>query len=83
MTTQAVAAKIAFGGVVPVLRVRDVSASLDHYTKTLGFSVSFRYPDFASISRGQVGLIGCAVIPPFSSEKYWTSTIFSIGTISR
>ena len=56
MATQAVAAKIAFGGVVPVLRVRDVSASLDYYTQSLGFSVSFRYPEFASISRGHCTL---------------------------
>lgn len=60
MASQAVAAKIAFGGVNPVLRVADVAASVDYYTQALGFRVSFRYPDFASVERGRCGLFLCA-----------------------
>ena len=52
---------IAFGGVTPVLRVADVAASIEYYTRALGFHVNFRFPDdnapfFASISRGRCGL---------------------------
>ena len=57
--------KIAFGGVTPVLRVSSVEASLDYYTRALGFRVNFLYPDsqapdFASISRGHCCLFLCA-----------------------
>ncbi len=53
--------KIAFGGVTPVLRVNDVVASVDYYTRALGFQVDFKFPDenapfFASLSRGRCGL---------------------------
>jgi len=53
--------KIAFGGVTPVLRVNNIIASIDYYTRALGFHVDFKFPDenapfFASISRGRCGL---------------------------
>ena len=53
--------KIAFGAVTPVLRVADVTASLDYYTRALGFNVNFKFPNenapfFASISRGRSNL---------------------------
>lgn len=51
---------IAFGGVTPVLRVREIDASVDYYARVLGFTVNFRYPDFASISRGRCGIFLCA-----------------------
>jgi catechol 2,3-dioxygenase-like lactoylglutathione lyase family enzyme len=53
--------KIAFGGVTPVLRVSSVAASLDYYTRVLGFQVNFKFPDenapfFVSKSRGHCSL---------------------------
>lgn len=56
MATQAVAAKIAFGGVIPVLRVADVDRSVEYYTQALGFQLDFRSPDFARVSRGRCRL---------------------------
>jgi catechol 2,3-dioxygenase-like lactoylglutathione lyase family enzyme len=60
--------KIAFGGVTPVLRVASIEASIDYYTRALGFRVNFLYPDsqapdFASISRGH-----CSVFAPAIRE---------------
>ena len=47
---------IPFGGVNPVLRVRDVAASRDYYVRALGFRVDFETPNFISVSRGRCGL---------------------------
>jgi hypothetical protein len=47
MATQAVAAKIAFGGVIPVLRAANLDRSVEHCTQALGFQPDFRSPDFA------------------------------------
>ena len=63
--TTSIAKKITFGGVTPVLRVSSVPASIEYYTRTLGFQVNFRFPDehapfFASISRGRCNLFLCA-----------------------
>ena len=60
-TATVTAQKLAFGGVTPVLRVANVSASIDYYTHVLGFKVDFRFPNenapfFASVSRGRCGL---------------------------
>ena len=52
-------AKLAFGGVTPVLRVRDVAASRDYYVQCLGFQVNFEAPDFVSVSRGKCCLFLC------------------------
>ena len=60
MATQAVAAKIAFGGVIPVLRVANVDGSVEYYTQALGFEVDFRTPDFARVSRGRCRVFLCA-----------------------
>ena len=59
--SQVGAKKMAFGGVTPVLRVQSVAASLDYYTRALGFQVDFKVPEekepfFASVSRGRCGL---------------------------
>jgi catechol 2,3-dioxygenase-like lactoylglutathione lyase family enzyme len=63
MSIEAVASvqRIAFGGVTPVLRVSSVKASVEYYTRALGFRVDFRSPNddapfFASVSRGKCGL---------------------------
>ena len=50
---------LPFGGVTPVLRVRDVVASRDYYVQALGFKVSFETEDFISVSRGHCGLFLC------------------------
>ena len=60
-TTAPAVAKIAFGGVTPVLRVASVVASLDYYTQALGFQVQFKSPTeseplFASVARGKCNL---------------------------
>jgi catechol 2,3-dioxygenase-like lactoylglutathione lyase family enzyme len=49
----------AFGGVTPVLRVRDAAASRDYYVRVLGFKVNFEAEDFVSVSRGRCGLFLC------------------------
>jgi catechol 2,3-dioxygenase-like lactoylglutathione lyase family enzyme len=62
MSTVAVPATvgIAFGGVTPVLRVRDVKASEEYYVQRLGFKVDFRSPGyFVSVSRGRCNLFLC------------------------
>jgi catechol 2,3-dioxygenase-like lactoylglutathione lyase family enzyme len=58
MTTQSVEkqAGVAFGGVTPVLRVGDMNASVDYYSRVLGFTVNWRYPGFTSVSRGRCHL---------------------------
>jgi catechol 2,3-dioxygenase-like lactoylglutathione lyase family enzyme len=52
-------APLPFGGVTPVLRVRDVAASRDYYVQALGFKVNFETEDFVSISRGRCCLFLC------------------------
>lgn len=50
---------VAFEGVIPILRVRDLDASLEHYTRVLGFSADWRDASFASVSRGHASLFLC------------------------
>ncbi len=50
---------IAFEGVTPVLRVRNLAASLDYYVGVLGFGVDFQSADFASVSRERCHLFLC------------------------
>jgi catechol 2,3-dioxygenase-like lactoylglutathione lyase family enzyme len=52
-------ARIAFGGVTPVLRVRDVKASEEYYLQRLGFKRDFGVGGFVSVSRGQTHLFLC------------------------
>jgi catechol 2,3-dioxygenase-like lactoylglutathione lyase family enzyme len=40
--------------VCPILRVRDVSASIDYYVRMLGFVLDWQASYFASVSRGSV-----------------------------
>jgi catechol 2,3-dioxygenase-like lactoylglutathione lyase family enzyme len=51
--------RIEFGGVIPVLRVRDVQASARHYEKVLGFKINFETPGFASVARDRCNLFLC------------------------
>lgn len=42
---------VIFEGTTPILRVRDIPSSLDHYVRVLGFKVDWQGPYFASVSR--------------------------------
>lgn len=69
-------AGIAFGGVVPVLRVRSVRRSIDYYTRALGFKVEFATPDgaepnFASVARGRCNLFLCQGDQGHSGSWIW------------
>ena len=44
-----------FEGVTPILRVRDLNASVQYYLQTLGFKLDFQEA-IASVSRGRCGL---------------------------
>ena len=47
-------------GSVPILRVRDLEASLGYYGRVLGFTVDWHEPGvMASVSRGRAGLMLC------------------------
>ncbi len=46
--------EMTFGGATPILRVRDLAASIDYYVNSLGFQIDFQGPGpFASVSRGR------------------------------
>jgi len=53
------AAPFGFGGVTPVLRVRDIAASVNYYIRALGFKVDFQADDFVSVSRGRCSIFLC------------------------
>lgn len=51
------ATPVAFHGAIPILHVRDLSASVDHYVRVLGFTVDWQTPHvIASVSRGRCTL---------------------------
>ena len=51
---------VAFEGVTPILRVRDLAASVDHYVNVLGFEEDWREKGiFASVSRGRCTIFLC------------------------
>jgi catechol 2,3-dioxygenase-like lactoylglutathione lyase family enzyme len=46
-----------FGGVNPIFRVRDLSASTEYYVSVLGFKIDFHGPGtITAVSRGRCGL---------------------------
>jgi catechol 2,3-dioxygenase-like lactoylglutathione lyase family enzyme len=47
---------VGFEGMNPILRVKDVQASVNYYTRVLGFKVDFQTEIFASVSRDQCHL---------------------------
>ena len=58
---QVVKREVETGGSIPILRVRDLTASVRYYTEVLGFKVDWGFPDeeysfFASVSRGRCHL---------------------------
>ena len=48
-----------FHGAIPILRVRDLQASLHHYVNALGFKVDWNSPGMASVSREDASLMLC------------------------
>ena len=42
-----------FEGVTPILRVRNLSESIDYYVQQLGFKIDWQHAIFASVSRGR------------------------------
>src|ERR1035437_7296465 len=59
MSTSAPERPIAFGGVSPILRVGNVTDSIDYYVRVLGFKMDFQTPGVVSVSRGRCGLFLC------------------------
>lgn len=50
----------ALEGVTPILRVRSLPDSIDHYVNILGFKVDWQDPGIiASVSRGRCGIFLC------------------------
>jgi len=49
----ALPAAVSFEAVSPILRVQDLSASIDYYVRMLGFAIDWQGPYFASVSRGK------------------------------
>jgi catechol 2,3-dioxygenase-like lactoylglutathione lyase family enzyme len=51
---------IEFEVVTPILRVQNLSASIDYYVKVLGFKLDWEYPGiFASVSRSRCTIYLC------------------------
>jgi uncharacterized glyoxalase superfamily protein PhnB len=48
-----------FTGATPILRVSNLDASLEYYTKKLGFTEQWRWPYFASVGRDEVSVFLC------------------------
>jgi predicted enzyme related to lactoylglutathione lyase len=42
---------VSFERVTPILRVQDLSKSIEHYARVLGFKLNWQGPYFASVSR--------------------------------
>ncbi len=51
---------VTFEGVTPILSVRNLEASIDHYVRVLGFALDWQHPGiFASVSRGRCHVFLC------------------------
>ncbi len=48
-----------FEGVVPILNVKSLAASLDYYVNKLGFKKNWEWPGFASVGRGKIAVFLC------------------------
>ena len=53
------AGRTEFEGVTPILRVKDMQASIEHYVQVLGFKVDWQSPGFASVSRDRCHIFLC------------------------
>ena len=56
MTAQATLVTVGFEGVTPILRVRDIDASIAYYIEKLGFRVNWKFPYFADVARGKFSI---------------------------
>jgi catechol 2,3-dioxygenase-like lactoylglutathione lyase family enzyme len=52
-TSQVNPVAVGFEGVTPILRVRDMAASIEHYVGVLGFKLDWQSEYFSSVSRGR------------------------------
>lgn len=52
-------AAVSFGGVTPVLSVRNLAASIDCYVRVLGFKVAWQTPQFACVLRDKCNIFLC------------------------
>jgi len=53
---QSTSAAVGFEGQTPILRVKDMDASLSYYVQRLGFKVNWKSPYFACVSRDRCSL---------------------------
>lgn len=54
------AGPVEFEGVTPILRVKDLAASIEYYVGVLGFKLDWQGPGtFASVSRGRCTIFLC------------------------
>jgi catechol 2,3-dioxygenase-like lactoylglutathione lyase family enzyme len=53
MSSNETLSTVTFEGVTPILRVENLSASIDYYARKLGFKVDWQDAIFASVSRGR------------------------------
>ena len=47
--------------IIPILQVRDLNASIDYYTRALGFSIDWKTQTLVSLSRDGRAIMVCAV----------------------
>jgi catechol 2,3-dioxygenase-like lactoylglutathione lyase family enzyme len=63
---------VAFEGTTPILAVRDLDASIDYYTRILGFKVDWKSPGvIASVSRDGCGVFLCQGDQGHSGSWVW------------
>ena len=59
MSDNATSNAVKFEGVTPILRVQDVSRSVDYYVQTLGFKIDFETPGLVSVKRDRCCIFLC------------------------
>lgn len=47
---------VGFEGMNPILRVRDIDASIEYYVNKLGFRVNWKFPYFANVARDKCSI---------------------------
>lgn len=58
-TSATTAHEVGFEGATPILRVADFDASVEYYTKVLGFELAWRDGRFGCVRRGDAALMLC------------------------
>jgi uncharacterized glyoxalase superfamily protein PhnB len=51
--------KIRINHAIPILRVTNLAASLDYYTRILGFEIPWQLPYYAAVKRGTCSIMLC------------------------